>query len=114
MKAKVLAVGVATPKSSVTSAGPLGAGVMATWGLVLIREGNYSEGKKFYERAHQCAPEPQKRRLKKKMLIEDARKAIADGKPKHAHGYLDRALKFGTDPELDAEARGLRANTFRQ
>lgn len=87
--------------------------LFATWGLLLIREGAFEEGKRFYEQAHQLAPPGLKQRIKQKLLIEDARKAIADGREKAAKALLDKALKIGADSELDSEARGLRGNTLR-
>lgn len=87
--------------------------VFATWGLLLIREGNYSDGIAFYERAVRLASDLLKDRLRKRMLIEEAREAIARGRNKNAQLSLDRAMRLDGDPELDAEARLLRVNTLR-
>lgn len=86
--------------------------LLATWGLLLIREGHFGQGLELYRRAQTLAPRGRlKERVKQKIAIEEAVHAIGGRRPEDARRLLQRAIGLDADPEFTYEARQLLACT---
>jgi tetratricopeptide (TPR) repeat protein len=86
--------------------------LLATWGLLLIREGNYDAGRVMYQRALELAPRgPLKERVRQKIAIEEAIRRIGQSRPDEARRLLQKAIELNADPEFTAEARRLFGST---
>jgi Flp pilus assembly protein TadD len=87
--------------------------VLATIGLLLIREGQFEEGRRCYVAAMETTAAPVRTKIRQKLLIEDAVHAIAQGRSRQAQQLLDKAIGLDADPEWTNEARQLRLSTHR-
>ena len=87
--------------------------LLATWGLLLIREGSFDAGRAMYQRALELAPRgPLKERVRQKIVIEEAIEQISKRKPDEARRFLQKAIELDADPEFTDEARRLIGSTL--
>lgn len=84
-----------------------GACLLASWGLLLLREGAYDEGVAFYRRARAQATPVLRERIKQKMLVEEGYKLLVDGDKRRGLSKLREAIHMATDAEFTKEARAL-------
>jgi Flp pilus assembly protein TadD len=79
----------------------------ATWGLVLIREGKFEEGMRFYGLARSAAKGHLLERIEQKMLVERGRHALSSGRTGDARTALKKAIQMASDVEFTADAEDL-------
>jgi tetratricopeptide (TPR) repeat protein len=88
--------------------------LLATWGLLVIREGHFEKGMELYRQALGLAAGDLQRRVQQKIHVEEARHEIAAGRPDRAERLLQKAIRSNADPEFTKEARQLSGSTYRQ
>jgi Flp pilus assembly protein TadD len=81
--------------------------IAASWGLLLIREGDYESGIDAYQQVWLRAKEPLKTRIQQKILIEQGRRLLAIGQTADGEATLLKAIAIKADPEFGREARHL-------
>ena len=84
--------------------------VVATWGLLRIREGHFREGIEWYRKAQSIASGRLRERIRQKILVEEGRRFIAQGKRSDALAKLRKSLRKPVDEEFSREAQDLIAS----
>jgi Flp pilus assembly protein TadD len=87
--------------------GDQGACLLASWGLLLIKEGKFDEGIQFYRSAKTRGSDELKERIRQKIMVEEGRHWLFLGKLDKGAGKLRESIRTGQDPEFREEARQL-------